>query len=1200
MPIQSIRKELKRIGQLLNCWQAELWAAAWGAMAVGILWAAGLADIFLHLGHVGRIVAWAFTLSAFGIGMWRVRKALSTTQSLESVAARIEQVFPELDNRLINVLQFSLDASADPMVATYIKQGVPNWNKICVSKLRESPHHRRAYLALAVAVALLAAPFFWMSESWSNALARILNPFTSRPASTLARISAVIPGNIEVIGGAIQAIRAVAIGKAGQPVSINLWPLDDHPSNIVIGKLSGGGPEEFSYQISKVTAPLDYQMQAGDAMSERFHVAMLLPLSIKKLEVTVTPRKEMGRPPRKLNGLTEQIMVPYGAGLGVNLTYNRPVAQAFMVSSTGISVPLIASADGMQWKGAQPVDNEGTVLVIGCAANDEKLTTSLKVSIEPDRAPTIKIIAPAGNVSLAAGSVPSIQWEAADDFGLSKVFVEEVLLENAKPDETTDVAGTVLQEWPAPDGATSLAGIWKGDVLPKADHPVGFRVVAIDNYGPGAAHMTRSPVYVFQIAGAKKIAEAAKNRASETEATLAKLVAAQTKALATAEQFAATLSAVKPEQWDEQQESQKEIRKITGVLLADPKKPLATLREKVMVLYQEQMQQVITALQALPTADAAAQPAQAARVVRLQTWILHVLSGVQAMMPGIEKDKQITDLLTIMDLIVKGEAELVGSTKAEASPTQKAGGALAKKQDRLAGDADQFVAAAKDSAADLKGTDAVFSELLAKVASEMVARKVSADMLLASEQLDAKNPKRALPFEESALNNLRELQAMLDSWRVDQAEKTQDELVAELRKDGNKMEKLRDMQKKVIESMRAMKPTEDKTTEREDDVKRELAEKQKALEVALLKVATDLHIFPDANIGNEVAQEVVTRVTNIKQAKGSEHAPALERALQKEDWILKDMDKVAARIKDGLAYLMDTPNNVNAITENFDKQEMKAMAMVPLDNKVEDLIGELLKQDADIAEKTKSSATNQAMKDAAMEGPVAEGEWANYSAKGKSGNTEPKHNEQAGRSNVGRQGQSNGETAAAAGKINKGDDKLENRMTQDAAQSGEMGKVDDSEAKAVSSGGGKLSGTAEDVGMAGQGPRRDAKDTRGSALGEQALMRQRAEVIYAAASKQHVRTGSLDVAIRHMRETEEAIREARPIEQIRDYRKLASEALRKTQSELAVGSAGETIDSGAEAPKPAPDRVAGAADEAPAAYQSMVSDYYKAISSTPH
>jgi hypothetical protein len=307
---------------------------------------------------------------------------------------------------------------------------------------------------------------------------------------------------------------------------------------------------------------------------------------------------------------------------------------------------------------------------------------------------------------------------------------------------------------------------------------------------------------------------------------------------------------------------------------------------------------------------------------------------------------------------------------------------------------------------------------------------------------------------------------------------------------------------------------------------------------------------------------------------------------------------MADRIKDGIPTLPTTPTNANFTTEDFDKQEFPgAVAAVPLADKFDDLIGDLLKLDQDIEDKTKSSATNQAFKDMYMEGPVAEGEWSNYSAKGKSGNTKPKDNEQSGRSNIGRQGMSDGETAAAVGKINQGDDNIKARMTQDAAQSGEMGKIDDSLARTVATGGGKLSGNADDYGMSGAGPRRDAKDGAGGD-GMAALLKKRADALYAAATLDHVRTGSLDEAIMHMRDAEDAGQEGRPIEEVREYRRLAREALKKSQAELEGGVTTESIDAQGAAQSNTRE-VSGAADEAPAAYQQMVSDYYKSINGAP-
>jgi hypothetical protein len=192
---------------------------------------------------------------------------------------------------------------------------------------------------------------------------------------------------------------------------------------------------------------------------------------------------------------------------------------------------------------------------------------------------------------------------------------------------------------------------------------------------------------------------------------------------------------------------------------------------------------------------------------------------------------------------------------------------------------------------------------------------------------------------------------------------------------------------------------------------------------------------------------------------------------------------------------------------------------------------------------------------------------------------------------------SNGETAAAAGKINQGNDDIKKRMTQDAAQSGEMGKIDDSLAKAVATGGGKLSGVADDYGMAGSGPRRDAKDGSGG-NGMAALLKKRADALYAAASLQHVRTGALDEAVMHLRDAQDAEEQGKPMEEVREYRRLAREALQKSQVELQGGATTESIDA-QETHKAGTQEVSGAADEAPAAYQQMVSDYYKSINDAP-
>ena len=1000
MPIDSIHRELIKIGKLLNYWQAELFASAWLAIFFGLLWLGAFSDLFLKWGPAGRIGFWLLTVSAFGAGAWHVWKALTTRRSYEAVAARIEQVFPQLDNRLINVVQFAAVGTVDPIRGAYVGQGVPNWNQVVPSGMREWEKHKRAYIALGVATLFLLAPFCWTSTIWGNALARILNPFSSRAPITVAHILSVTPGNGTVVNGAPLPISLTAAGRHGQPVTVDIWSTDDKPYSVTLGEIAGNAPQDFSYMLPKVAADLDYRVRAGDATSDRFHIKAVSPLSYSHIDVTVTPPAALNLPQQHLNGLTDQIVAPQGSQLSITVTPNRPVVRSVMAMVGVPAIQLTSSADGATSSGVFPLTKEGALLITSDADGGETVTASIRLQITQDLPPVVRIISPIGHGILGAGAVPVIQFEATDDFGLTKVAVEQV---NTAPGAVAnqDTPGNVVKEWPIPNNRT-FASSWTGDNFrPAEGRTACFQIVAYDNFAGEKPHRSVSQTIVFQTADPKDLSAAAVKMAGETQATLDKLVALQSENLARTRAFSGREADVKPEQWAAVLAVQRQIRDIAGVLIADPRKPLAALQQKVEPLYSGEMLQVVGLLENAPTAQAASKADLVAQASTKEEFILQILSGVDGAFSRADRDRRISDILALMDALVHDQTELNAATASAAAANATTVAPLTKKQDKLSGDADAFVATATAEAGNMKGTDASFAEVLSKVSGEFALRKVPQDMLRASEQLDNKAPAQAEPIQQEILKNLQDLQTMLNAWRADSAAARQAAMVDAFKKAADKLNKLADLQKKVIDSMKSWKAQEDKTTGKESDTHDELMKKDAAMQAAMFQIAADLQIFPEAQVGNDVVKDVTTDYEKVNQVKGTEHELGPERDLQKEDWILKDIEKAADRIKDGLPTLLNTPTNANFTTEDFDKQEFPgAVAMVPLADKFQDLIGDLLKLDQKIEDETKSSATNQAVKDGRMEGPVQEGEWANYSAKGKSGNTKPKNNEQSGRSTL--------------------------------------------------------------------------------------------------------------------------------------------------------------------------------------------------------
>jgi hypothetical protein len=271
---------------------------------------------------------------------------------------------------------------------------------------------------------------------------------------------------------------------------------------------------------------------------------------------------------------------------------------------------------------------------------------------------------------------------------------------------------------------------------------------------------------------------------------------------------------------------------------------------------------------------------------------------------------------------------------------------------------------------------------------------------------------------------------------------------------------------------------------------------------------------------------------------------------------------------------------------------MPTIPVVALQTDVNDIIGDL--QDGDKKEDQDDSATNQGTSQNPLNGwDIEQGEWANYAAQGKSGNERPDHKEQDGRSIVGREGMADGETTAGSGKINEGDKNIDKRMTQDKAQSGQVQEEGHAQAKAT--GGGKMGGYSDSLGMAGEGPRRDASTTQGSDAGWQAMLRRNAEALFAKASMSHIRTGSLDEAANYMRQAEIAIQKGLPIREVREFQHKAIMALKRTQAELQPGMTAQQIQMGRTGPGD-DDQMAAATDDSPPAYRDLVAEYFKSLS----
>ena len=1193
--LATLRRELEAIGRRVAGWRAQLnllYCAAGLLLALAVF---ALADYLSQYGAVGRWVLGVLIWTAAGATAWWVQRLRNRRTTPQAVAARIEKAFPQLDNHLINYLQFASAPETSPFTAAYVERGLPEWGEVKVDAMRDRKADQLARRILGGAALLLLIPLLFLGRSWAVAIVRVAFPFADVPPVTLTHLLKVEPGDATVLQGAPAVLSCTVQGEPGHRVWVDVAPSDQEPTTYALGELAGGKEETLSHRLAKVNGEVRYRFRAGDATVPAWNVLKTRPpLAFRSVRATVVPPDYMKAAPRTTDGLSADLPVPAGSVVAVQAAFNLPVRRVVLRRGTN-EHPLAAAGGTNLWQGRLTIDNGLPVALIAEGESGDRAEQALRIAFEPDRPPSIAVLSPEGRPMLGAGQQPEIVFQTSDDFGLSEIVMEEVV-----PGSERDTEGTVLQTW-KPDGRKEQNLTWRDTRVTAEDRKVrAYRITAVDN-GPGAGpeRKARSANIIFNQPSADELAKQRDALEKEASSLLAKVIALQRQNIEQTRLLAPQASAPASKPWHDLAGRQEEIRTLTRQLLGNPLNPLGRMAGAVQKVYLNEMANVIPLLAGVPDTELAQRPPRIANAQNMEDKILRQLCLSDGAAADAKVDRRVTALSSMLADMIKRQSGLIKETEACVEHKTQPGKAMVDGQDDLAADITEFMQVCRSDSAAVIGTDAPFAALLVGIADLCAQLKVREDMTLAGGKLDDKKPAEALPHEQESVRKLKELYAKLDEIRAQDEQSEEAEMLAAVAEARARIEKLAEVQRKLLEAMEQVADQKDKSNKDTDMLEEEYEELQKNLEEALLQVPTDLNVFMELNVANDIVEDVFTVFEEIQQAEGSENLTAgdvKERALAKREEYLEGMEEAKDRLDDLEKWLSDKPDDMKITAEAFDREEMPAagIALGALATEADNLIGDLLKKDEEMSKEADDGAINTSVPDMVASAEVKEGDVTSFAAQGASGNETPDHKEQDGRSNVGRQGMAVGETAAGSGRIDKGDENIEARRTQEPTQSGQVDvEGDDVDTKAT--GGGKQgTGKADAFGMEGGVKRMDSTE-EGSGEGQDALMAKRADAMYAKASTQNIRVDSLKTAAHHLRQADDAIAKG-DIAQLREHRKVAMLSIQKAKAQIDAELAGSfNIE---RKPSVVEGVVEGGPDAAPAQYRDLVSEYYKALNET--
>lgn len=1160
-----------------------------------LLWS--LFDVLFWFATPVCWLGWLTLLAIAFAGGYRVWRRLRTPVSHQSVAVLAERVLPGLDNHLINAVQLAeRGPGAGRFVEALLGETAADLATLRSGQL-SSPKPRRLLAGLLAGILLAgAAATLAMPRQMSHAVGRVLLPHAGIRPYTRTQLLGVSPGAVTIRRGEELPIQATLAGRlaAGAHIEwrrgrgrVDVVPMVPPDAGENAATAGTAPPSPLRAGLLKgVFETSAYRVVAGDDQSPWFTISVTNPPGLERWRANITPPAYTGRAAYVLDPESPDMGVPSGSQVALAGAATTPLGKV-VVNQDGTPLAERQIEGGDQRFAASFAVRDGGPLRL-TLHGDSGLETgfTLPLAVLPDRRPSVVLVGTQQRLLVERDGQVAVGFRAEDDYGLSELGLERLVGE----EEIESVSAIT-----APPGLV-FSGRFLVDVASFGVRPgetLRFRVWAEDNGFDRVLRRGYSPVVQMTIPLPEEQRSVRRQAVERVQERLRELVRMQRDNLRNTRQIAdlATLGrTVDSGQIQPLELAQKTIREL-AVDLLDERAALSEFATVLANLVNHEMAEVLVTFEEAHRVEGAALIPVLAACVRLETHILAALTGIPVGLDRERQHQETTDLFSAYQNLVAKQRRNLEDTKLaqQGEGDARMTLALAEAQDMVANDLISFCDRCLVMVGERAEDD--FARQLRKVYDLLESSRCYERMIGAAECLEEGNFAAGIQGQEEIMRTLMEGLDILNLWRMRNAQRVVQEATELLKKVGEELGEMERKQAHIAEVTRELAAR----GQIDDEVReklREMDEEQKEMAAMLEQLANDLYQFPELPICNELNSKMREIFEDVEQAMGSENAPAMEIAVQKEDSLLDAIRNTKERVEDVEMWLPDIPDNIVWNMESFDTDEFPEIPLVPLPDELEDIVGDLLDQAADIDAQSQDTTGNNIIADIEMGWAVLDGPMPSFSAKGKSGNTRPNDNEMTGRSGAGREGQATGELVENHVKGLEGRE-THARRTQDPFQKGMVTEDEESTMDARATGGGKLGGESESIGMFGNAPRRDLHTRDHGANSMQ--LRQETEALYAKARLLYLGTGRLGTVSRELRGLEQAG------DQIRSMGSLHQRVLRRledTQVEL---------HSGVVLPMPVASvsRTGGAVVEdmdiskISPEYRDLVSDYYRSLETRP-
>jgi Domain of unknown function (DUF4175) len=336
-------------------------------------------------------------------------------------ASRVGKSFPEIKDDLVNAMQLASSISTGTIYSGSLSDAAFHqvYNKtkgLNFETIVSSQKAKEIFLYLA-GITIFATILFLVIPGLSHASGRILN-FNTEFIPPAKFTLVVQPGNVQATKGDNVNISVKVNGE--KPEQMFLATKTMEQTDFEMQKLTADSNGVYNFPMKSVRSSTKYYAEAENISSEVFNITVIDPPIIKTLDVKVIPPGYSKLPVsvQKDNGNVTGLP---GTTVNIFLSSTKELSDVRLVFNDSSEIKLKINNNEAEGKFIIMKDNSYKIVLHDENGNENLSPITYSVKSLYDAYPSIEIVEPNKNTSLANDSRLPLQAKVSDDYGFTKL-----------------------------------------------------------------------------------------------------------------------------------------------------------------------------------------------------------------------------------------------------------------------------------------------------------------------------------------------------------------------------------------------------------------------------------------------------------------------------------------------------------------------------------------------------------------------------------------------------------------------------------------------------------------------------------------------------------------------------------------------------------------------------------------------------------